>query len=89
MAGCGSVSNSGQKALPGNAAYRRHDKCPGRKRVGLGKQAFYGTSDMKFGKAVEYSNEMFAALCLHLKIEKMGGFGASRLKMAQKTEFDY
>ena len=28
------------------------------------KQAFYGTSDMEFGKAVEYSNEMFAALCM-------------------------
>ena len=30
----------------------------------MGKQAFYGMSDMEFGKAVEYSNEMFAALCV-------------------------
>ena len=30
----------------------------------MGKQAFYGMSDMKFGKAIEYSNEMFAALCV-------------------------
>lgn len=30
----------------------------------MGKQSFYGMSDMEFGKAVEYSNEMFAALCV-------------------------
>lgn len=30
----------------------------------MGKQAFYGMSDMEFGKALEYSNEMFAALCM-------------------------
>lgn len=30
----------------------------------MGKQAFYGMSDMEFGKALEYSNEMFAALCV-------------------------
>lgn len=30
----------------------------------MGKQAFYGMSDMEFGEAVEYSNEMFAALCV-------------------------
>ncbi len=30
----------------------------------MGKQAFYGMSDMEFGKAIEYSNEMFAALCV-------------------------
>jgi len=30
----------------------------------MGKQAFYNTSDMEFGKALEYSNEMFAALCV-------------------------
>ena len=32
--------------------------------IQMGKQAFYGMSDMEFGKAVEYSNEMFAALCV-------------------------
>jgi enoyl-CoA hydratase/carnithine racemase len=30
----------------------------------MGKQAFYGMSDMEFGKGLEYSNEMFAALCV-------------------------
>ena len=30
----------------------------------MGKQSFYGMSDMEFGKAAEYSNEMFAALCV-------------------------
>ena len=30
----------------------------------MGKQAFYGMSDLEFGKALEYSNEMFAALCV-------------------------
>ncbi len=30
----------------------------------MGKQAFYGMSDMEFGKGLEYSNEMFAALCM-------------------------
>jgi len=30
----------------------------------MGKQAFYGMSDMEFGKALEYSNEAFAALCM-------------------------
>lgn len=30
----------------------------------MGKQAFYGMSDMEFGKAIEYSNEVFAALCI-------------------------
>lgn len=30
----------------------------------MGKQAFYQTADMEFGKALEYSNEMFASLCI-------------------------
>ena len=30
----------------------------------MGKEAFYGMADMEFGKALEYSNEMFAALCV-------------------------
>ncbi len=30
----------------------------------MGKQSFYGMSDMEFGKALEYSNETFAALCV-------------------------
>jgi enoyl-CoA hydratase/carnithine racemase len=30
----------------------------------MGKRAFYGMSDMEFGKALEYSNEAFAALCM-------------------------
>jgi len=30
----------------------------------MGKQAFYGMSDMEYGKALEYSSEMFAALCV-------------------------
>jgi len=29
----------------------------------MGKRAFYGMSDMEYGKALEYSNEVFAALC--------------------------
>lgn len=29
----------------------------------MGKEAFYGMSDLEYGKALEYSNEMFAALC--------------------------
>jgi enoyl-CoA hydratase/carnithine racemase len=29
----------------------------------MGKQAFYKTADMEFGKALEYSNHLFAALC--------------------------
>lgn len=30
----------------------------------MGKQTFYGMSDMEFSKALEYSNEKFAALCV-------------------------
>jgi enoyl-CoA hydratase/carnithine racemase len=30
----------------------------------MGKQAFYHMADMEFGKALAYSNEMFAALCV-------------------------
>ncbi|MBW2136889.1 MAG: enoyl-CoA hydratase/isomerase family protein [Deltaproteobacteria bacterium] len=30
----------------------------------MGKQAYYGMQDMEFGKALEYSNEMFATLCV-------------------------
>ena len=30
----------------------------------MGKEAFYGMSDLEYGKALEYSNEMFAALCV-------------------------
>ena len=30
----------------------------------MGKQSFYSMSDMEFGKALEYSNETFAALCV-------------------------
>ncbi|MBW1784912.1 MAG: enoyl-CoA hydratase/isomerase family protein, partial [Deltaproteobacteria bacterium] len=30
----------------------------------MGKQAFYGMSDMEYGKALAYSNEVFAALCM-------------------------
>ena len=30
----------------------------------MGKQAFYGMSDMEFGKAMAYSDELFAALCM-------------------------
>lgn len=29
----------------------------------MGKQAFYGMSDMEYGKALAYSNEMFTRLC--------------------------
>jgi enoyl-CoA hydratase/carnithine racemase len=32
--------------------------------VQMGKQAFYGMSDMEYAKALEYSNEMFASLCI-------------------------
>ncbi len=32
--------------------------------MGVTKQAFYNMSDMEFGKALEYLNEMFAALCV-------------------------
>ncbi|MDY6790306.1 MAG: enoyl-CoA hydratase-related protein [Thermodesulfobacteriota bacterium] len=30
----------------------------------MGKQAFYQTADMEFDKALQYSNEMFASLCI-------------------------
>jgi enoyl-CoA hydratase/carnithine racemase len=30
----------------------------------MGKRAFYGMSDMEFGKALAYSNEVFASLCV-------------------------
>ena len=30
----------------------------------MGKQAFCGMSEMEFGKALEYTNETFAALCV-------------------------
>lgn len=30
----------------------------------MGKEAFYGMSDLEYGKALEYSNEMFAGLCV-------------------------
>jgi enoyl-CoA hydratase/carnithine racemase len=30
----------------------------------MGKQTFYGMSDMEFAKALDYSNERFAALCV-------------------------
>ena len=29
----------------------------------MGKRAFYGMSDMEYSKAIEYSNEVFSALC--------------------------
>ena len=32
--------------------------------LGMGKQAFYGMADLEFGKALAYSNELFAALCV-------------------------
>lgn len=32
--------------------------------VQMGKRAFYGMSDMELSKAVEYSNEVFASLCI-------------------------
>ena len=32
--------------------------------VQMGKQSFYGMSDMEYGKALEYTNEVFAALCV-------------------------
>ncbi|MDY7038951.1 MAG: enoyl-CoA hydratase-related protein, partial [Thermodesulfobacteriota bacterium] len=42
------------------------DKLAGKSPIALqmGKQAFYGMSDMEFGKALEYSNEVFAALAM-------------------------
>jgi len=30
----------------------------------MGKQAFYGMSDLEYGKALAYSNELFASLCV-------------------------
>ena len=30
----------------------------------MGKEAFYGMADMEFGKALAYTNEVFAALCM-------------------------
>jgi enoyl-CoA hydratase/carnithine racemase len=30
----------------------------------MGKEAFYGMSDLEYGKALAYSNELFAALCM-------------------------
>ena len=30
----------------------------------MGKEAFYGMSDLEYGKALAYANEMFAALCV-------------------------
>jgi len=30
----------------------------------MGKQAFYGMSDLEFAKALEYTNEVFASLCM-------------------------
>jgi enoyl-CoA hydratase/carnithine racemase len=30
----------------------------------MGKEAFYGMSDLEFGKALAYTNEVFAALCM-------------------------
>ncbi len=30
----------------------------------MGKQSFYGMSDLEFGKAMAYSNELFAGLCV-------------------------
>ena len=30
----------------------------------MGKEAFYGMSDLEYGKALAYSNEVFAALCM-------------------------
>jgi enoyl-CoA hydratase/carnithine racemase len=30
----------------------------------MGKEAFYGMSDLEYGKALAYSNEIFAALCM-------------------------
>jgi enoyl-CoA hydratase/carnithine racemase len=30
----------------------------------MGKEAFYGMSDLEFGKGLAYSNELFAALCM-------------------------
>jgi len=37
-------------------------KCP--LALQMGKQAFYGMSDLEYGKALAYSNELFAALCV-------------------------
>lgn len=30
----------------------------------MGKEAFYGMADLEYGKALAYSNELFAALCM-------------------------
>jgi len=30
----------------------------------MGKEAFYGMSDLEYGKALAYTNEVFAALCM-------------------------
>jgi enoyl-CoA hydratase/carnithine racemase len=30
----------------------------------MGKEAFYGMADLEFGKALAYTNEVFAALCM-------------------------
>jgi enoyl-CoA hydratase/carnithine racemase len=30
----------------------------------MGKEAFYGMADLEYGKALSYSNEVFAALCM-------------------------
>jgi enoyl-CoA hydratase/carnithine racemase len=30
----------------------------------MGKEAFYGMSDLEYGKALTYTNEVFAALCM-------------------------
>jgi len=30
----------------------------------MGKEAFYGMSDLEYGKALSYTNELFAALCM-------------------------
>jgi len=32
--------------------------------IQMGKRAFYGMSDMEFGKGLDYSDELFAALCV-------------------------
>lgn len=32
--------------------------------VQMGKQAYYGMADLEYGKALAYTNELFAALCM-------------------------
>jgi len=32
--------------------------------IQMGKQAFYGMADLEYGKAMAYTNELFAALCM-------------------------